>query len=104
MKTLMDAVRGALETSGAARVLCAVSGGCDSMALLHALYRLRNERPFELMASHVQHGLRGEDSLEDSIKLFEEGAKLSAFCYDKLKKAEQKINTITKKEETSDEE
>ncbi|MBR3872638.1 MAG: tRNA lysidine(34) synthetase TilS [Clostridia bacterium] len=65
MKTLMDAVRGALETSGAARVLCAVSGGCDSMALLHALYRLRNERPLELMASHVQHGLRGQDSLED---------------------------------------
>lgn len=65
MKTLMDAVRGALETSGAARLLCAVSGGCDSMALLHALCRLRNERPFELIVSHVQHGLRGEDSLED---------------------------------------
>lgn len=40
----------------------------------------------------------GEETLDDSIKLFEEGAKLSAFCYDKLKTAEQKINQIVEKE------
>lgn len=33
----------------------------------------------------------GEESLESSMKLFEEGAKLSAQCYETLDKAEQKI-------------
>lgn len=40
----------------------------------------------------------GEETLDDSIKLFEEGARLSSFCYDKLKTAEQKINQIVEKE------
>ena len=40
----------------------------------------------------------GEETPDDSIKLFEEGAKLSSFCYDKLKTAEQKINQIVEKE------
>ena len=33
----------------------------------------------------------GDQSLEDSIKLFEEGTKLSKLCAEKLKNAEQKI-------------
>lgn len=36
-------------------------------------------------------------SLEESLALFEEGSKLSARCYDTLKKAEQKIEDISKK-------
>lgn len=66
--------------------------------------KLTYEQAMDKLQAIVERLETGEDSLEDSIKLFEEGAKLSAFCYDKLKKAEQKINTITKKEETSDEE
>lgn len=46
-------------------LLVAVSGGCDSMALLCGLERLRSERPLTLHACHVQHGLRGESSLAD---------------------------------------
>lgn len=37
----------------------------------------------------------GEESLESSMKLFEEGAKLSAWCYQQLKDAEQKITELT---------
>ena len=33
----------------------------------------------------------GEEPLDNSMKLFEEGAKLSTFCYEKLDNAEQKI-------------
>lgn len=46
-------------------LLAAVSGGCDSMALLGGLSRLRAEAGFTLHALHVQHGLRGADSLAD---------------------------------------
>ncbi len=40
------------------RLLCAVSGGPDSMALLHALARLRPKHGYELAAAGVDHGLR----------------------------------------------
>ena len=47
----------------------------------------------------------GELSLDDSVKLYEEGTRLSAECYKKLKNAEQKITElseiVTGKEEES---
>lgn len=45
----------------------------------------------------------GELSLEESMKLFEEGTKLSAACYEMLNKAEQKITKITEFEAQSEE-
>lgn len=38
---------------------------------------------------------RGSVSLEESVKLFSEGTELSAFCYDILQKAEQKITELS---------
>ena len=49
-----------------ARVLCAVSGGADSMALLHLLWSQRAEKELEIFAAHYEHGLRGEESLRDA--------------------------------------
>ena len=46
-------------------VLCAVSGGADSVCLLHWLNGLRDEYGFELTAAHYNHQLRGEQSLRD---------------------------------------
>ena len=43
-------------------VLCAVSGGADSVCLLHALYQLRDKLQFTLSAAHFDHRLRGEES------------------------------------------
>ena len=47
-------------------VLCAVSGGADSICLLHALYRLRERYAFSLAAAHYNHQLRGEESDRDA--------------------------------------
>lgn len=44
----------------------------------------------------------GEEPLESAMKLFEEGAKLSAQCYEALDKAEQKITRLAKLEEEED--
>jgi len=40
-----------------ARLTLALSGGLDSVVLLHALLALRDQYPFELDAVHVHHGL-----------------------------------------------
>ena len=47
-----------------ARVLCAVSGGADSIAMLHALHRMRRTLKLSLIVGHVDHGLR-DDSAAD---------------------------------------
>jgi exodeoxyribonuclease VII small subunit len=46
----------------------------------------------------VQQLEEGEKSLEDSLKLFEEGIRLSKFCSGKLEEAKKKIEILTKSE------
>ena len=48
------------------RVLCAVSGGADSMCLLAFLRELSAEVGFPLTAAHYDHRLRGEESRRDA--------------------------------------
>src|SRR4029453_6407488 len=48
------------------RALVAVSGGPDSVALLHLLCDLREELGLCLEVAHLQHGIRGEESREDA--------------------------------------
>ena len=47
------------------RVVCAVSGGADSVALLFAMYLLKDELQMQLEAAHFNHHLRGEESDRD---------------------------------------
>lgn len=46
-------------------VVCAVSGGADSVALLWAMYLLKDKLQLRLSAAHFNHGLRGEESDAD---------------------------------------
>jgi tRNA(Ile)-lysidine synthase len=48
------------------RVLVAVSGGPDSVALLHLLLRIAPEWGLRLGVAHFDHGLRGEVSREEA--------------------------------------
>lgn len=47
------------------RVVCAVSGGADSIAMLFAFYLLREKLGISLAAAHYNHNLRGEESQKD---------------------------------------
>ena len=49
------------------------------------------EKAMDRLQELVEILENGEETLDNSMKLFEEGAKLSAFCYEKLDNAEQKI-------------
>ena len=57
-------------------VLAAFSGGPDSTALLHALWRLRGRLECKLCACHVHHGLRGEEADLDARHAAEFAASL----------------------------
>jgi tRNA(Ile)-lysidine synthase len=66
--TLITLVRAAIRDHDlvprGSTVLVAVSGGPDSMALLHVLAQLRERAAFGLFAHGVDHGLRPEASAE----------------------------------------
>ena len=59
MKLALDKARGR-------HVLVALSGGADSVALLHILCRARDEGILSVTAAHFEHGIRGKDSLDDA--------------------------------------
>ena len=44
------------------KLLCAVSGGADSMCLLHLLH----SGGWDVTAAHFEHGIRGAESLRDA--------------------------------------
>lgn len=46
-------------------VAVGVSGGADSMALLHVLLELKDEFGMKIIACHVNHGIRGETADRD---------------------------------------
>lgn len=47
-------------------LILAVSGGADSMAMLHALVALREPLALKLRVAHVHHGLRGRSASADA--------------------------------------
>lgn len=47
---------------GVKHVVVGVSGGADSICLLHILKTMQKQHDFDIKAVHVHHGLRGEDA------------------------------------------
>lgn len=69
--------------------------------------KLKFEEAMQRLQEIVGKLESGEVSLEESMKLFEEGAKLSSQCYQLLDKAEQQVTQLAKiplEEEAQDEE
>ena len=67
---LLDTVRNTIQTHNLIekgdKVVCAVSGGADSVCLLHALLNLRSEYQITIYVANVNHLIRGEESDSDS--------------------------------------
>jgi len=75
------------------RIVVAVSGGPDSMALLNSLYELKNLIDFEMVVCHVNHGLR-ENAKIDEEYVLDYCNKLNIKCFvlhaDVRKEAEER--------------
>lgn len=63
-------------------VIVAVSGGADSLALLHTLNEIKGEEnlPFFIYVAHLNHGLRGRAAREDAAFVREEARRLGLPC------------------------
>lgn len=48
-------------------IILGLSGGPDSMALLHILMWIKDKISFKLIIAHVNHGVRGDEALKDEI-------------------------------------
>jgi tRNA(Ile)-lysidine synthase len=59
-----------------AKVVVAVSGGADSMAMLFALFQLRSVYNMKLIVAHVNHQLRGEEAEQDALFVKQEATRL----------------------------
>lgn len=49
------------------RILAGVSGGPDSVTLLHILYELKKEYSLNIVIAHLDHKFRGEESRADRV-------------------------------------
>jgi len=54
-----------MKISSEYRLLVALSGGCDSVALLHLCQKLKRKLGTDVYAVHVNHGLRKASSMEE---------------------------------------
>lgn len=64
-------------------VIIALSGGPDSMALLHLLLKLREEKSINIICAHVNHGLRVES--EDEKVFVEDYCKNNNLIFEYMK-------------------
>lgn len=85
---MLDKVCTALERwtmlSSGDRVAVALSGGCDSVALLHALLALRERLGITVAAAHVHHHIRGAEADRDAafVQRLCEGLGVELFRFD----------------------
>lgn len=79
--------------------LVGFSGGCDSLCLLDILHKLSQKYGFKLIALHLNHNWRGEESLQEELncKTFCEKSGIE-FISEKLNGSKQKTETIAREE------
>ena len=84
-------VKASLVGNGLSRrslLVVGVSGGPDSLALLYALNHLKDELGLDLHGAHLNHGLRGANSIQD--------AEFTSRCFEKLRISfsTEKVDTL----------
>lgn len=76
------------------RVVVGVSGGADSVCLLHLIYKAKEELCLDIVAAHLHHGIRGDEADRDMefVKKLCEDLNISFVCkkLDIIKMAAQK--------------
>lgn len=81
-------------------VLAAVSGGADSLCLLEILLALQKQKQFRICVVHVEHGIRGKESMKDAefVENFCKGRNIPCKVYHCQAEAYAKANKMTVEE------
>lgn len=81
-------------------VVAGVSGGADSMLLLHYLIQKRDELNLKLLVANVEHGIRGNESIRDSefVKSFCKKNNVDFVCKSINAVDEAKANSLSVEE------
>ena len=81
-------------------IVVGLSGGADSVFLLHVLSKMQKQWGFKLMAVHVNHGIRGEEAQRDQeyARAFAESRGISCKVY------QEKVPELAKKWHMTEEE
>lgn len=62
------------------KIVVGVSGGADSMCLLHFLASIKHEYNLDIIVAHINHNLRGEEALRDQHLVESYCKKISIPC------------------------
>lgn len=88
---------------GVDSVTVALSGGADSVCLLHILNELKAELGLKVYAAHLNHCLRGQDAIDDemAVKKLCESLNIPLFCEridvkEAAKKQKQSVETVAR--------
>ncbi|WMJ80267.1 tRNA lysidine(34) synthetase TilS [Clostridium sp. MB40-C1] len=81
IEKIMDTIKQNKMFKQGDKVIVGVSGGPDSICLLHVLYTLKEELRITLAAAHINHCLRGEEANKDEEYVKEFCNKLGIECF-----------------------
>ena len=62
-------------------IVIGLSGGPDSMALLYSLINAQKSLDFNIIVAHVNHGVRGEEALDDQLFVERKAKELNILHY-----------------------
>ena len=83
---------------GVGTVVVGLSGGADSVCLLHVLNTLKNDYKLNLIAAHINHGIRGEEAENDAVFAMNFAERLNVYFSllkaDCVKEAEESGETL----------
>ena len=81
-KKVLEAIKDYNMFKKSREVTVALSGGADSVCLLHILNSLKDKLNIELAAAHLNHLIRGEEALRDEVfvKTFCQKLGVKLFC------------------------
>ncbi|HMP77398.1 MAG TPA: tRNA lysidine(34) synthetase TilS [Kiritimatiellia bacterium] len=82
LRRVFQSIRGRRLWTDGAHLVVGVSGGADSVALLHALHHWQRRHPLALTVAHLHHGIRGRAADEDRDFVRQLAWKLGAPCVD----------------------
>ncbi len=79
-ESIQKRIRSFLIAEDIRHIVVAVSGGSDSVCLLHNLAMLKKELSLDITAAHLDHMIRGQESLDDAMAVESLCKKLAVPC------------------------